>query len=198
MRMEPFPVAPALAARFDRDIPKPATPRARQPGVERGETEGMSRKHSSEHELDELIRRTVLCLNQPDADAGLLAGYLRDLSTADWQSRLNGAARTWERFCREFLSCEAADLQETLAGASALRQAGLLNPTVAQAREALRFEVDCELMPPPPEEAVTPLERLQLDWLQLTPQERDEFLTWALAQQGETRKKPRGKSKRKK
>jgi hypothetical protein len=155
----------------------------------------MSRKRPSGDGLDELIRRTVLFLGQADADASLLVGHVRELSAADWQDRLSGAPRTWERFCREYLGCEAADLQETVAGAAALRQAGLLNPTVAQAREALRFEVDCELVPP---DQTAPLERLRLDWLQLTPQERNEFLAWVRLQQGEDRKKRRGGGKGKK
>jgi hypothetical protein len=156
----------------------------------------MSSKQPSGGGLDELIHRTALCLGQPDADASLLVGHVRELNAADWQGRLDGEPRTWERFCREFLGCEAADLQEMVAGASALRQAGLLNPTVAQAREALRFEVDCELVPPP--EQVAPLEQLRLDWLQLTPQERAEFLAWAQAQHNAQRKKRLGRGKRKK
>ena len=128
---------------------------------------------------------------------------VQDLRAVHWERKLTGEPRTWERFCRELLGCEAADLQETVAGATALQKAGLLNPTVAQAREALRFEVDCAAQPPPPPEegeptlqaTLTRLERVRLEWLRLTPQEREEFLAWALPQQGKEGKGPTGKGK---
>jgi hypothetical protein len=160
----------------------------------------MVRTPPSEDDLDRLVRQAHFYFNQSDADAIQLALCVRDLRAADWGKRLSGEPRSWERFCRELLHCEVADLQEVLAGAAALQQAGLINPTVAQAREALRFEVDCEPEPPPSEIAptetpATQRERLQADWLRLAEPERAAFLEWALAQYGARPKKPRGKRK---
>jgi hypothetical protein len=165
----------------------------------------MTRNSPSGDEVERLIRQAVFCLGRPDGDARLLASCVQDLKAVPWERKLAGEPRTWERFCRELLGCEAADLQETVAGAAALQKAGLLNPTVAQAREALRFEVDCAPQPPPPPEpdeptleaTLTRLERFRLEWLRLTPQEREEFLAWALAQQDKGEKGPAGKDRRK-
>jgi hypothetical protein len=166
----------------------------------------MTRNSPPGDELERLIRQAAFCLGRPDADARLLASCVQDLRAVPWQQTLVGEPRTWERFCRELLGCEAADVQEVVAGAVALQQAGLVNPTVAQAREALRFEVDNTAPPPPPppeqeptlEATLTRLERLRLEWLRLTPQERETFLAWALEQQGKEGKEPRGKGRGKK
>jgi hypothetical protein len=152
-------------------------------------------------EIDRLIRQAVFCLGRPEVDARLLASCVQDLRAIHWQRKLAGGPHTWERFCRELLGCEAADLQETVAGAAALQQAGLLNPTVAQAREALRFEVDCVTPGPEQDEhaleaTLTRPEHLRQEWLRLTPQEQEDFLAWALAQQGKERKGPKAKGKK--
>jgi hypothetical protein len=162
----------------------------------------MTRNSPPEDELERLIRQAIFCLGRPDGDARLLASCVQDLRAVPWERKVVGEPRSWERFCREVLGCEAADLQETVAGAAALQKAGLLNPTVAQAREALRFEVDCASPPPVPEveeptleATLTRLERLRLEWLRLTPQERDEFLAWAQLQQSKGAKGATGKGK---
>jgi hypothetical protein len=161
----------------------------------------MTRNSPAEDELERLIRQAVFCLGRPDADARLLASCVQDLRAIPWERKVVGEPRSWERFCREVLGCDAADLQETVAGAAALQKAGLLNPTVAQAREALRFEVDCGPQPPPdPDEptleaTLTRLERLRLEWLRLTPKEREEFLAWAQLHQSKGGKGPTGKGK---
>ncbi len=186
------PEAAPNPSRFDKLSGRPAGARKAQTGKTGAEAEAMSSKLSG-NGFEELIHQAAICLVQPDADASLLVGHVRELRAGDWRGRLVGGPRTWERFCRELLGCEAADLEETLAGASALREAGLLNPTVAQAREALRFELD-DGSPPPPE-SPAPLEELRNLWERLTPPERAEFLAWA--RQSEPRKKRPNRSKEK-